>query len=87
MARDKSILLRVSQEEKSIIEERAREAGVGVSDYLRELGLQGAKPAAQIISPPEPTEPPFVCIFGVDKKAAGHIYEDGFEDSVRREPI
>lgn len=45
--RTKSIILRVSEDEKKLIEENAKRTGYGVSVYLRNLGL-GHEPTSKI---------------------------------------
>ena len=45
--RTKSIILRVSEDEKKLIEENANRTGYGVSAYLRNLGL-GHEPTSKI---------------------------------------
>lgn len=56
--REENINLRVTRAEKALIEEKAKAAGLGTSEWLRLVGTTGSKPAAAVKMKPRRAEQP-----------------------------
>lgn len=79
------IKLRVSTAEKALIEERAKAAGLGVSEYIRReagIGHFGRSDLRRVEQPDEPLEAPPL----PDPTAGGAAFEVRVQEAARRMP-